>query len=477
MTLTIHTEEDDQRQMAVTVEVAEERVQKAMRNTARKLAKDAYIPGFRKGKAPYQVILRRVGEETLRAETIEDMVQAIFDEALEQSAIEMYAQPSLDNIEQKPLVYKFTVPLPPVVTLGDYRELRREVTEPEVTEEAVDEALKKIQERHQIVEPVERPVELGDLVTLSGKGKLLPVVAEKEEEAAEEEETAVTESPETEAPEEDILFDEEQTELLMDADVIFPGTPFVENIVGLQAGDQKSFTFTFPQDFDDEDLAGREAAFDISVLDVKSRTLPELDDDLAKQEGSYETIADLRASVRENLQTQAESDAKNQLIESMIDDLLKDAAIVYPPAAVAMEIDSMVDSLKSQITRSGWEWADYLRIQGLDEHSIRHEFEETAVERMQRQLALRQFILDEKLTVSAEDIDTRIEARLEDFGDNPELRDSMRQYFQSGYAFEMISSEVLMDKAYTRIKEVLTGSAPDLASLEVDDAMAADEEE
>ena len=469
MTLTIHTEEDDQRQMAVTVEVAEERVQKAMRNTARKLAKDAYIPGFRKGKAPYQVILRRVGEETLRAETIEDMVQGIFEEALEQSAIEMYAQPSLDAVEQDPLVFKFTVPLAPVVTLGDYRELRREVAEPEVTDEAVAQALKKIQERHQIVEPVERPVEQGDLVSLSGKGVLLPVV--KEEEGEE------TETTETESPEEEILFDEEQTELLMDSDVIFPGTPFVENLVGMSAGDQKSFNFTFPEDFDDESLAGREAAFDVTVLDVKSRTLPELDDDLAKQEGSYETADELRASLREDLQKQAESEAKNQLIESMIDDLLGDAEVLYPPAAVELEIDTMVDSLKGQITRSGWEWADYLRMQGLDEHSIRHEFEDTAVERMQRQLVLRQFIMDEKLTVSAEDLDERIEARLEDFGDNPELRDSMRQYFQSGYAFDMISSEVLMDKAYERMKAVLSGDAPDLASLEVDNATAGDEEE
>ena len=471
MTLTIHTEEDDQRQMAVTVEVAEERVQKAMRNTARKLAKDAYIPGFRKGKAPYQVILRRVGEETLRAETIEDMVQVIFEEALEQSAIEMYAQPSLDAVEQNPLVFKFTVPLAPVVTLGDYRELRREVAEPEVTEEAVAQALKKIQERHQIVEPAERPVEQGDLVSISGKGILLPVV--KEEEGAEEE----PEATETESPEEETLFDEEQTELLMDSDVIFPGTPFVENLIGMSAGDQKSFNFNFPQDFDDESLAGREAAFDVTVLDVKSRTLPELDDDLAKQEGSYETAEELRASLREDLQKQAESEAKNQLIESMIDDLLADAEVLYPPAAVEQEIDTMVDSLKGQITRSGWEWADYLRMQGLDEHSIRHEFEDTAVERMQRQLVLRQFIMDEKLTVNAEDIDQRIEERLEDFGDNPELRDSMRQYFQAGYAFDMISSEVLMDKAYERMKAVLSGDAPDLASLEVDNASAGDEEE
>lgn len=470
MTLTIHTQEDDQRQMAVTVEVAEERVQKAMRNTARKLAKDAYIPGFRKGKAPYQVILRRIGEESLRAEAIEDMVQTVFEEALQQSAIEIYGQPSLNDVEQNPLVYKFTVPLTPVVTLGNYRELRREVTDPAVTEEAVAEAVEKIQVRHQIVEPVERPAELGDLVTLSGVGKLLPTAVAEDAESAEA-------APETDAAKDETLFNEERTEMLLDASIIFPGTPFVENIVGMSAGDEKSFNFAFPADFDDESLAGREATFDISVLDVKSRTLPELDDDLAKQEGSYETMEELRASVRENLQNQAQIEAKNQLTEAMIDDLLVEATIAYPPTAVEMEIDTMMESLKSQITRSGWEWEDYLRIQGLNEASMRDEFQETAVKRLERQLALRQFIFDEKLTVTAEDMDERINERIKTFGDSPELLDSMRQYFQSGYAFEMISSEVLMDKAYDRMKAVLRGEAPDLALLEIGDAAADDEEE
>ncbi|MBK6325413.1 MAG: hypothetical protein IPF56_05635 [Chloroflexi bacterium] len=210
---------------------------------------------------------------------------------------------------------------------------------------------------------------------------------------------------------------------------------------------------------------------------MKKRTLPELDDELAKLEGSYESIDELKATVSENLQKQAENTAKNELIESMIDDLLQDAHIVFPPVAVEMELDSMVESLKSQIVRSGWEWNDYLQIQGQNEESMRSEFRETAVERLQRQLVLRQFIFDEKLRVTAEDIDARVEERLEGFGDNDELRNSMREYYQQGYAFEMISSEVLIDKAYDRIKAILAGEAPDLASLEIDDAAADDEEE
>jgi trigger factor len=278
------------------------------------------------------------------------------------------------------------------------------------------------------------------------------------------------------APKEEILFDEEQIELLMDPEIVFPDTAFVENIIGLSAGDEKTFTFTFADDYDEKSLAGREASFKITVLDVKSRFLPELDDDLAMQEGDYETAAEMREAIAKNLKTQAESEAKNDLIESLIDDLLDEAEVTYPPAAVEKEIDEMVASMKAQMERSGWLWDDYLKMQSLTDVTIRDNFRENAQERLERQLVLRQFVVDEKITVDAEDLDVKIEERLADFGDNEELRDSMRQYFGSGYGLDMLSSEILMDKVAERAKAIYTGQAPDLAELEAA-ALAADEEE
>ncbi len=205
---------------------------------------------------------------------------------------------------------------------------------------------------------------------------MVPVVDEMEED--EDGETAVTELKE------EILFNEEQIELLMDADVLFPGTPFVENILGLSAGDEKSFTFNFPEDFDEEDLAGNEASFEVTVLDVKNRILPELDDEFAKLEGDYETLDELRESLHGNLKTQAESEAKNELIEGMIDDLVENASLVYPPSAVETEIDGLVDNMKQQMERSGWQWEDYLKMQSLNDVTVRDNFRENAEERLVR---------------------------------------------------------------------------------------------
>ncbi len=232
MTLTIQSSEDDLRQLTLTIEVDEDRVRKAMQKKARELSREVQLPGFRPGKAPYDVLVRRIGEETLRAEAVEDLVQPVFEEALEQEGIDLYARPSLDNIELNPVSFKFTVPLSPTIVLGDYRTLRQDVEDVQVTDEALDEALEYVRMRHQVIEPVERAAEIGDVVTISGHGKFTaPKPAAEGEEAATEGE---------------MLFEEESLDILLDDKTLFPDTPFVENVVGMSVGDQKEFTFVFP---------------------------------------------------------------------------------------------------------------------------------------------------------------------------------------------------------------------------------------
>jgi trigger factor len=484
VTLTIHIEEDNQRQLALTVEVPEERVDKAMREAARKLGRDIHIPGFRRGKAPYNVLLRRVGREALRAEAIDDIVPAIFEEAVEQIEAEIYAQPRLDDMELEPLVLKFTIPLQPQVDLGDYRSIRKEVEPIVITDEAVDAVLEQVRAYHEILEPVDRPAEVGDKVTVSGQGWLVPQEDEAtsvEAETAAEAEVEVEPEPEERADEAveeqpgakgEVIFNEERADLLMESAEIFPGTPFIENIVGLSTGDEKTFTFVFPEEYEDEDLAGKEATFTITVLDVKRRELPPLDDALAKQEGPYETVAELRQGLREQLKEPAEREAQNTLLEGMIDDMLAQASLVYPPAAVEQEIDDLMANLKNQVTRAGWQWEDFLKMEGKVEEAVREDLREKAAKQLERHLVLRQFILNEKLTVKAADIDAAIEKRVAMFGHNEELRESMRGYYRGKFGFDMISSEVLMDKVHERMQAVVTGNAPDLDALaaEVDDA-------
>ena len=217
--------------------------------------------------------------------------------------------------------------------------------------------------------------------------------------------------------------------------------------------------------FEDEELAGREAWFDLEILGVKSRDLPPLNDELAKLEGNNETLEELRDDLRENLEQQAENQAKEALIESTTDDLLVDADIHFPPAAVELELDEMVDSFKSQIKNSGWEFDDYLKIQGSTEQSIRADFRESAEKRLTRRIILRQFMLDEKLRVETADVEALVDERVGHY-ENEELRQQMHDFYLTGQGFDMISSEVLSNKVYERMVAILSGNAPDLDALE-----------
>ncbi len=484
MTLTIQTAEDDKRQLTLTIEVDETRVQKAMQQKARELSREINLPGFRPGKAPYDVVVRRIGEDTLRGEAIEDLVQPVFEEALSQADIDPYAQASLDDIQIKPLTLTFTVPLSPTVALGAYRERRQELEAVSVGDEAIQEALELVQSHHQVIETVERPAAEGDVIALSGRGYLAarPPAETSAGEAAEAE-TPEAEATEAEADDEtaaaeagqEVLFDEERLDILLDSKTLFPETPFVENLIGLSVGDQKQFSFTFPDPYEPEpEHAGREARFDVAILEVKKRELPSIDDDLAKLDGRHETLDELRQALRVDLTREAEDTEKERLIEEMTDHLLEDAQLVYPPAAVESQLDDMVEDFKKRLARSGWEFQDYLNLQGMTEESLREDFRENAENQLRHQLALRQFILDEHIRINTADLEPMIEERVARF-DNEGLRESLRNYYRSGQGLDAISGAVLSNKVYERIRAILSGEAPDLATLEAE--AAEDEEE
>jgi trigger factor len=257
----------------------------------------------------------------------------------------------------------------------------------------------------------------------------------------------------------------------------------VANLTGMEVGDAGEFTITFPEEEpylpDDEDdtsaLAGKQAQFSVTILDVKSRYLPPLDDELAQAEGDYETLAELRDHVRAELQKRAEQEARSALFDEMMDDLLEGAELVYPPTLVAEELDDMIENLKSQVTRAGWRWEDYVKLQSKTEELLREEWQERAEQKVRRSLILRQFIRDEYIDLDQDEIQASISDRfagLDDEGVSQQVRD----FFQSGEGLSMVANDLLMDKVYERISDIVTGSAPDLEALAAA-ASAAEEEE
>jgi len=321
-----------------------------------------------------------------------------------------------------------------------------------VTEEALEEALEQLRASFQELEEVERPAVVGDMVTLSGQG----IVVEEDG---------------------DIIWSEQESDLVLDPDKTLPDLPLVENIVGLSAGEETEFSVSFSDVYEDEELAGKEVAFDISVSKVQNRTLPDLDDDLAQQAGEYETLDEMSVAMEEQLLEQAKSNARNELLDEWVEELLEDAQIVFPPAVVESELDTMVNDFQDQITRSGWQWEDFLKLQGESEDSLRENWQEGATNRIQRGLVLREFSQLEHLDVDTSDVDQMLEQRISQYGDNAELQEQLRNVLSQGQGLESMRNDIMMDKIVDRIEAIITGNAPDLDELEKLSARVDDEEE
>lgn len=463
MTLTVEKVEDEQRQLNLTITVEEGRVQKAMRQYAKKLARDINVQGFRRGKAPFNVIAKRVGKEYLRYQVVEEMLNDVLFEALEQEEINPYARPVLENLDLEPTVLKVTVPLEPVVTLGEYREIRKEIEEVEITEEAVDEAMERVRERHAVTEDLERPSELGDLVTVTGVGALVPEDADEEWEL-------------DHSVEDQVFHDHDGTEFVLEEGRYYEGTDFVQKLVGVSTDDEVEFEIVFPDEYEEEELRGRTAKFALEVSAVQSRDVPEMTDELAQEEGEHETVAELREAQREQLVQAAEARIKNEFLDGMVEELHEGAELVYPPGAIEQELDGRVENLQNQIKQYGWEWEDYLQMQGETEESIRDQWREQAATEVERSLVLQQFIRDERLQVKEKEMAAAVEERMERFGDmEDEMKQMMRQFMMGQEGMQTMANDLMMDKIYDRMTLIAEGNAPDLDELEAAEAAAEEE--
>lgn len=453
MSLTITKQEDEQRQLAMSIEVDEKRMTGEMKKIARDLAKRMNVPGFRPGKAPFGVVVKRVGEEALRAQAIEDMLNEIIFEALETEEIVPYARPTLQDMEVKPAKIDIIVPLEPVVTLGEYREIRRELERPEVTDEAVEEAVEEFIERKTTTEEItDRASAEGDMIKVTGKGVFKPADdAEKDAEP-------------------DVLFEEENgIEFLLDAEKTFQGTDFVSNLIDKSVGDSLEFSITYADDYEVSDFAGRQVDFNLDVIELQNRIVPELNDELVKED-NYEDVADFRAKTRETLETQAFETFRGEVLDEWILDLKKDATLVYPPGAVDAELDDRLEGFKRQISSYGWNWEDYMNMQNESEDQIKENWREDVTVNVENGLILREFISAEKLKLEDDEFNELVEERLESFGEMEEnIRESMREVLMGDESRQRMGNELMVRKAFDRIEAILAGNAPDLSELEEDE--------
>jgi trigger factor len=376
--LKIETERLENCQMALTIEVDEERTQRALRNAARRISRQAKIPGFRPGKAPYNVIAGMFGKDVLYQEVLDELGNTVYKEALEETGLDPFGQAQLTDYETDPLVLKMVVPLAPVVELGDYRQMRLDADEETIRDEAVNEALIKIQEQNAFWEPVKRPAQWGDMaiVDIEGTVKGETVIGNKER------------------------------ELILEPDSPYPLPGFGDQLLGMTINEQKEFALTYPEEFDNEKLAGQQAHFKVHLQDLKEKVVPGIDDDLARTVGSYETLEDLKAELRRGLQAKADEEFADRALTALVER----SEIEFPPMMLEREIDNWLEEFGRTLRRQGLNLENYLAMRKLTEEELRKEVSPQVGERLKRSLTLGKLAELEGLDVeSGEIVDEALE--------------------------------------------------------------------
>lgn len=418
----ITTEASGERELVLTIEVDEEREARARRETARHISREVNIPGFRKGKAPYEVVEQRLGASVVRDELVAHVAEEVYQKALDEEGIVPYAPGALEEVSLDPLTLRFTVPLVPEVDLGDYRDYRRGMPEVEVPQDALDQALEAIRERNAVVAPLDRPAADGDLVIgdLSG---ILKGGAE--------------------------FLHQEDAQVLLDleGDTGIPG--FQEGLIGVEGGQTHSFELTLPEDFEAEELRGQLAEFEIKVENVYERILPQLDDDLARTVGNYDSLEELKKVVEERLREERRGEIEARYAEEVLNDIIDQAEVSYPEVVVDDSLDDAVERYERRVEQEEHMMLeDYLRIQGRSLDDLKEELRPEVEASLVRSLVLGEVVEQEGLEISEEALDAQIAASSEQYGERAE---EVRKALSEGEGRRSVHNRMLANAAVERL--------------------------
>jgi trigger factor len=374
-TLKIETQPRDDHQVNLIVEVDAEQMEKAKHKAARKISERAKIPGFRPGKAPYDVVRRHYGDSVITEEAVEVLVDQIYPDVIKEAGIQPAAAGSLENIEKlDPPTFKFLIPLAPTVDLGDYRSVRKpyEFTPPD--EEKVKEAVENLRSMYSKTETVDREIKEGDFVLLDVKGS-----------AKEEEISDLTRAGYP------IFIRSEEKE----KDWPYPG--FGMELVGRKTSETVNLKHEFSKDEENESLQGLAATFEVAVKSVRGVTLPELNDEFAKSVG-VENIEELNKRITENLETQAKADYDDQYFNDVLEMIKTGATIKYPPQVLEHESEHVLDELKRRLSDQHLDLETYIKMQQTDmEKFMAEDVRPTALRRLERSLIIEEISRQEKI--------------------------------------------------------------------------------
>jgi trigger factor len=424
----------------VEAEIPAEEVERRMEATARQLAQNMRMPGFRKGKVPAPVVIQRVGREAVLDETVRGALGRWYLDAIDAAGIHPVGDPNLDlgDLPQQgqPLTFTIEIGVRPTATLGDYKGVEVGKREPGADEEAVDAEIEALRERNARLETVHQAAGDGDFLVMDYVGSI---------------------------DGENFAGGEGRDQLIeLGSGRLVPG--FEEQLKGAKAGEERTVTITFPDDYGAEELAGKEARFAVTVKEVKRKDLPELDDDFASDAAGFDSLAELREDVAAKLREADETRIEAEFREAVLDAVVRDAKVDVPEALVEARAQELWERMLHSLGHQGISKDAYLRIAGQSEEDLLAQARPDAEQALRREAVIAAVIDAEGIEPSEGDVLDALQATAAREGTTPEkLRDRLEKAGRL--------DDLLDDLAQRAAIDLLAGEA---SAISVEQAQARD---
>lgn len=410
------------------VEVSPEAVRKGVEAKVGELRKQIRLPGFRPGKAPRRMIESHLGRDYIYMEALQESLPTWYSQAVVEADLRPIDRPEIDfddpMDEKEGFKFSATVPVRPRATLGEYKGLEVPKREIEVEDEQVDGQLEELRGQFATLAAVEdRPVQKGDFTIIDFKGE------------------SMTGAPVEGAEAEDYMMEVGGGELLPD---------FEENLVGMNAGERKQFAVTFPMDYEEESLRGQSVLFNVHVKEIKERDLPELDDEFAKEASEFETLAELRDAMREQISAALEQQVEGEFRGRVLDAVAERAEVEVPDVMVDEKADEMISSFERSIRAQGIEPSQYYQIAGVNIEEMKERVKPDAADTVKKELVLDAVVAAEGIEADEHAVMHEIGHLAEDSGRDPqEIVETMRE----NGTYSLLEEELARQKALDFLTE------------------------
>jgi len=429
-------EKTEDSQAFLTIEMEPTEVEESLAEAYHRLVKKASIPGFRRGKAPRQILEQYLGKESFLEDALNHLVPQAYEKAIAEQQIEALARPQIEIVQTDPVIFKATVPLAPVIKLGDYHHIQVTQDPVEVTEDNVSAVIEQLRHQNATWESVERAIDFGDLVVLDVKSDI----------------------------DGEPFINQEGVQYQVFRDSPFPAPGFSKQLPGMKKGEEKEFKLKLPSDYPKTELAGKEPSFKVKVVEIKQEILPELNNEFVKQLGpELKTVAAMRKEVTSNLKLRAEEKARTDFEERVIEAVTDLSQVTFPPVLVDMEIHRLIDEQSRRFQMQGGNLEEYLKSIDKTEEQLHEELHPLATKRLTHSLVLGKVAEEEKVEVGESEIDTEIENMLKSAAENkaelkkvmntPQSRDSIKQILMTRKTIGRLVGIAQGSKASTQRKK------------------------